>query len=514
MSHTKDGEEEGPPKRHHPFAVPSKSAALDDMDNMSVVTSAGDTVHGAQSLSTTTTVGVGGVNDSIKDGTGSNKELLQRAVTSVLLTLGVSRQFRTLRDFNAVDIKKTDLRLIKRIGEGAFGLVEKCLYMPQNRAVAVKRLKPSVRKSRADIADMLKEIAVLRKLHNRNIIEFIGCGSWDTSSPSAAEETLFLVEEFVDGGTLKAVVSKQMKTSKNLYRMQDAVRWITEMAQGLKYLHQCQPMVIHRDLKLENILLSGTDYRTVTTKIADFGLSALVSPYFNHIATEEAKPPTSRRRRTSIVMAQAWTDNAMNRVTQEKLIAVAGQEDRLSGRTGTLMYMAPEVWLKQPYNDKADVYSFSIIAYELLHRYQMISATDGSLEECQVYARKVAQSGWRPPLDENLPPALKSLLAACWAPDPEHRPSMAEVVSKLLHIQKHIDWSRWDKPDPEELQQEQQQRGKSAIVTNGQNGHNVNAVALAGTAGPVASKQGPTSAEKDAHSATGQKGKGCSCVVQ
>ena len=63
---------------------------------------------------------------------------------------------------------------------------------------------------------------------------------------------------------------------------------------------------------------------------------------------------------------------------------VAGPEDRLSGRTGTLMYMAPEVYLKQPYNDKADVFSFSIISYELLHRYMMISATNGSMEECIV----------------------------------------------------------------------------------------------------------------------------------
>lgn len=104
------------------------------------------------------------------------QELVQRATASILLTLRVSKQFRTLRDFSTVEIKKSDLRLIKRIGEGAFGLVEKCLYVPQNRPVAVKRLKPAVRKSRADIADMLKEIAVLRKLHNKYIIEFIGCG--------------------------------------------------------------------------------------------------------------------------------------------------------------------------------------------------------------------------------------------------------------------------------------------------------------------------------------------------
>ena len=76
---------------------------------------------------------------------------------------------------------------------------------------------------------------------------------------------------------------------------------------------------------------------------------------------------------------------------------MAAPEDRLSGRTGTLMYMAPEVYLKQPYNDKADVYSFSIIAYELLHRYMMISATNGSLEECFVSSVEV----WKGSLEDH-----------------------------------------------------------------------------------------------------------------
>ena len=68
----------------------------------------------------------------------------------------------------------------------------------------------------------------------------------------------------------------------------------------------------------------------------------------------------------------------------------------MSGRTGTLMYMAPEVYLKQPYNDKADVFSFGIVVYEVLHRYMMIAATDGSLEECMVRGRNQAGGGgWR-----------------------------------------------------------------------------------------------------------------------
>ena len=77
-----------------------------------------------------------------------------------------------------------------------------------------------------------------------------------------------MVEEFVDGGTLKALVGCQMKSFKDLYKLQDAVRWLTQIASGLAYLHQCQPKVIHRDLKLENILLQGTEVGTQCAKIA------------------------------------------------------------------------------------------------------------------------------------------------------------------------------------------------------------------------------------------------------
>ena len=126
--------------------------------------------------------------------------------------------------------------------------------------------------------------------------------------------------------------------------MQDAIRWMIEMAQGLKYLHQCQPMVIHRDLKLENILLQGTDPRTLTTKIAgdqssrlnqfvssskrycsctDFGLSALVT---NENCVEEEEQDFSHLQadlsnlnveasKPSEFMAQTWTENAKRRVS-------------------------------------------------------------------------------------------------------------------------------------------------------------------------------------------------------
>ena len=77
----------------------------------------------------------------------------------------------------------------------------------------------------------------------RHIIEFIGYGCSDSSSEDAANQSLFLVEEFVDGGTLQALVGKQQLLTQHLYHTRDAVRWLIGIARGLKYLHQREPMV-------------------------------------------------------------------------------------------------------------------------------------------------------------------------------------------------------------------------------------------------------------------------------
>ncbi len=60
------------------------------------------------------------------------------------------------------------------------------------------------------------------------------------------------------GGTLKKLVSTQMsEPHRRVYTNADALRWAVQLADALAYLHQANPIVIHRDLKLENILLTG-----------------------------------------------------------------------------------------------------------------------------------------------------------------------------------------------------------------------------------------------------------------
>ena len=62
----------------------------------------------------------------------------------------------------------------------------------------------------------------------------------------------------------------------SMYTWLDALRWLEQIAAALKYLHSLRPMVVHRDLKLENMLLTGLDPATADAKLADFGLCKLV----------------------------------------------------------------------------------------------------------------------------------------------------------------------------------------------------------------------------------------------
>jgi serine/threonine protein kinase len=110
----------------------------------------------------------------------------------------------------------------------------------------------------------------------RHIIAFLGYGYWEFRTKTTAKQgSLFIVEELVDGGSLKNMVVAQMHdNSQRHYRTADALRWLRQIAQGLAYLHRSRPQVIHRDLKLDNVLMQGGLARVGTD--AHSKLAALV----------------------------------------------------------------------------------------------------------------------------------------------------------------------------------------------------------------------------------------------
>eukprot|EP00210_Caulerpa_lentillifera_P003514 g3353.t1 len=347
-----------------------------------------------------------------------------------------SSSFQTLRDMIVdAEIPKSKLEKIARLGEGAFAVVDKCLYKTDDgfeRQVAVKRLKSHVFRSELDFDDFIREALLVKKLSHPNVVDFLGVGSdvekaSRTTDAPIRPDSVYIVTEFMNAGTLSSQIVKQMRTRRIVYTLREGLQWLIHVAKGMKYLHNSSPRVIHRDLKIENIMLTEDFDGKKIAKIGDFGLHALIPKKrsITHQPSSEAnKKQTSKR-----FLQQAKSLKRWKSTCSESVFA-------LSGRTGSLLYMAPEVLRSEAYNEKADVFSFAIVMYEVLQKCILLAfiSIKGMTSEVDQYVESVL-AGFRPHLPEEWPKEIKKLLTRCWANSIQERPSMDEVLSTLINIQ-------------------------------------------------------------------------------
>ncbi|KAK5811174.1 hypothetical protein PVK06_026496 [Gossypium arboreum] len=223
-----------------------------------------------------------------------------------------------------IDLAKLDIRYV--IAHGTYGTVYRGVYDTQD--VAVKVLDwgedgiATVAEAAALRASFRQEVAVWQKLDNPNVTKFIGAsmGTSNLKIPtkdgisennnSLPARACCVVVEYLPGGTLKNFLIRNRR-KKLAFKV--VIQIALDLSRGLSYLHSKK--IVHRDVKTENMLLDA--HRTV--KIADFG-----------VARVEAQNPRD-----------------------------------MTGETGTLGYMAPEVLDGKPYNRKCDVYSFGICLWEI-----------------------------------------------------------------------------------------------------------------------------------------------------
>lgn len=162
-----------------------------------------------------------------------------------------------------------------------------------------------------------------------------------------------------------------------------------DIADAMDYLHSKQ--IIYRDLKPDNL---GFDYEG-TLKIFDFGL---------------AKELQESER----------TKNGLYHMT---------------GFTGAIRYMAPEVGLKEPYNLKADVYSWSMILW-----YIMALEPPMGLYTPKMFMERVHKMGYRPMIKERKWPAgVNRLMKISWSDDINERPSFSQIKAILRKELTEID---------------------------------------------------------------------------
>ena len=347
----------------------------------------------------------------------------------------------------SADIRMDHLVHVRRLGDGGFSKVD--LYMWTNPEspthgsvpVAIKVLKrkipgppdPAGRMSMVDVPSSWRDIfmaeaLISKALHHPNVVLSYGCvrPSKDTALDflpevqsrdfwEADKEPLMFAQEYCDGGSLLDKVRQP-----GSYTAREAVAWCVDVAAGMEYLHsRTEVRVAHRDLKLENIVLSGG-----RAKVVDFGLARLIvndelsrSHAELPLTTSPARKPSPLRGRTSSPPKGALSSD-------------------VTGQTGSMRYMAPEMWASEPYTHKVDVFSFAILAFELLSRTR---AYEGHYLTMQQVARAVAESGLRPNLPKRWPTALSKLLACSWAQNADDRPEFAEIHTELCRMKARAD---------------------------------------------------------------------------
>jgi serine/threonine protein kinase len=103
----------------------------------------------------------------------------------------------------------------------------------------------------------------------------------------------------------------------------------------------------------------------------------------------------------------------------------------MSRMTGTLRYMAPEVWLGQPYNAACDVYSFAIMLWEIMALQLPLAKFKGSDE----FVKKVVEGGARPcsKKKESWPKTITNIMQKSWSSNWQERYTMAEISDLLRH---------------------------------------------------------------------------------
>eukprot|EP01121_Diplochlamys_sp_Union-15-3_P008303 TRINITY_DN2199_c0_g1_i2.p2 TRINITY_DN2199_c0_g1~~TRINITY_DN2199_c0_g1_i2.p2 ORF type:complete len:107 (+),score=17.09 TRINITY_DN2199_c0_g1_i2:339-659(+) len=99
----------------------------------------------------------------------------------------------------------------------------------------------------------------------------------------------------------------------------------------------------------------------------------------------------------------------------------------MSGAVGSLAWMSPEVYKGEPYNEKADVYSFAIILWEL---WSMNNPYGGLTPD--LFASLAAHDNKRPSLSQyNIPNEWRILITNSWHPSSLSRPSFGQILTYL-----------------------------------------------------------------------------------
>ncbi len=152
------------------------------------------------------------------------------------------------------------------IGEGGFGEV----YRVKHKYLGLQVLKVFKEEysQKTDIVTLVQEAKILSNLTHNNIVRVFEANEFTKN----CNVYYFITMAFVSGETLTQRLSRFSKLP-----FVEALNIQTDLLNGLSFLHQQNPLIIHRDINTDNLLLSYDDNKIVG-KLADFGLAQSIDP--------------------------------------------------------------------------------------------------------------------------------------------------------------------------------------------------------------------------------------------
>jgi tetratricopeptide (TPR) repeat protein len=275
--------------------------------------------------------------------------------------------------------------IVRRVGDGASGVVYEAVDPQLERRVAIKLLRPgaSARPERA-AEHLAREAKTLAKLSHPNVLPVYDVGTHD--------DQVFIALELVVGNTLRQWLAERGRT------LEEILGVFVQAGRGLAAAHAAG--LVHRDFKPDNVLI-GEDGRV---RVSDFGIARRL----------DAEPEESAIDTEASGEAQALTTHR---------------------GAGTPGYMAPEQFLGDPVDARTDQFAFCVALHEALWGQRPFHGTTRE----QLAASVIAGRRRKPARDEPIPAWLERVILRGLSVQPASRFSdMEALLVELQHRPRRV----------------------------------------------------------------------------
>ncbi|EXJ95897.1 NAK protein kinase [Capronia coronata CBS 617.96] len=235
------------------------------------------------------------------------------------------------------------------------------------------------------LAHMRTEVETMKRLRgHKHIVKYIDSHA---SQLKGGGYEVFLLMEFCEGGGLIDFMNTRLQ---NRLTEPEILQIFTDVAEGVACMHYMKPPLMHRDLKVENVLISTSGSSRIY-KLCDFGSAA------------PARPPATT-------------------AAEGRLI-----EDDINRHT-TLQYRSPEmidVYRKQPIDEKADIWALGVFLYKLCYYTTPFE---------EVGQMAILNARFKFPAYPRFSDQLKLLIASMLREQPSERPNIYQVLQKACQM--------------------------------------------------------------------------------